>query len=664
MTTSDFGVEVAGRRGEVVTSQADITFSPVTWTAAAVGGPASAEIAVTGARAALKSILLNWTGYRVTVTTPSGGPCWWGYVHEVALSLDGVEIVASLDRLRNRVAITYTALQGGVETALTTAWADDLASQEGWGVKEHYESIGLSTPAMATALRDRTLAQGAYPGLRRAGVTAEGPRVLLRCRGMYSRVGWRYYRRSGGRLEHAPTDTQVQAIGWGVTASDQIGFADGGVHDAWGRLGALAAGSKFTVTGTAANNATYTTGSATSEEVENYANNTIYFQPTDDIHDAASGMGMVKADHWILISGSAANSGWHKVGSAGADHVRTSAAVSGTIDAEATGPTVTIYQAQRLDVTTAVTYAAPGATNVTINHHGQQVAQRITLGAPMRLDGVTIEAAKVGTPSDGLQVRIMADSGGSIGGELSAGTVAAADIPADLTSIAVPVTAVTLAAGSYWLIVKRTGTNDGQHYYNAGMTATAYESCQMWTGSAWAAHAPGWYLRFHLWAVEDTGTLACALLAATAQGVTVETGYLSGVESYAAMDAIAAADDELARLLQAGTAGGERVLADVSPDMVLRLRTRTAANIADMPRVCTARGRVELTDAAGSPWPRGVLPAGQWVQLADIDSDLLAVGGLSPAFIEEATYTAEGNAWEITFEGERSLADMLKVQAG
>ena len=68
-----------------------------------------------GARAALKNILLNWTGYRVTVTTPSGGPCWWGYVHEVALSLDGVEIVASLDRLRNRVAITYTALQGGVE---------------------------------------------------------------------------------------------------------------------------------------------------------------------------------------------------------------------------------------------------------------------------------------------------------------------------------------------------------------------------------------------------------------------------------------------------------------------------------------------------------------------------------------------------------------------
>jgi hypothetical protein len=52
------------------------------------------------------------------------------------------------------------------------------------------------------------------------------------------------------------------------------------------------------------------------------------------------------------------------------------------------------------------------------------------------------------------------------------------------------------------------------------------------------------------------------------------------------------------------------------------------------------------------------------VELADIDSDLTAVGGLSPAFIEEATYDPAANSWDIRFEGERSLADLLKVQAG
>jgi hypothetical protein len=79
----------------------------------------------------------------------------------------------------------------------------------------------------------------------------------------------------------------------------------------------------------------------------------------------------------------------------------------------------------------------------------------------------------------------------------------------------------------------------------------------------------------------------------------------------------------------------------------------------------TRGGRVELYDAAGGPWPAGILPAGMWCDLADLDSDLTAVGGLSPAFIEEITYDAAANTWEdVVFAGERGLADMLKVQAG
>ena len=138
MTTSEFGVQLTGRAGQQVTVQSDMQFAPVSWTAAAVGGPKAAEITLAGSRSALKDALLNWLGFGVQVTTPSGGPCWWGYVHEVALTLDGAEIVASLDRLRNRVAVTYTALQGGIETALTTEWADDLASQSAGSASSHH----------------------------------------------------------------------------------------------------------------------------------------------------------------------------------------------------------------------------------------------------------------------------------------------------------------------------------------------------------------------------------------------------------------------------------------------------------------------------------------------------------------------------------------------
>ena len=122
--------------------------------------------------------------------------------------------------------------------------------------------------------------------------------------------------------------------------------------------------------------------------------------------------------------------------------------------------------------------------------------------------------------------------------------------------------------------------------------------------------------------------------------------------------------DEFERLVGAGMAGGGRVLWDISPDLMLRLAAQPSATAAQMLSLRTAGGRVALFDSAGSPWPAGILPAGMWVELADIDSDLTAVGGLSPAFIEEATYDPATNGWEISFEGERSLADLLKVQAG
>jgi hypothetical protein len=413
------------------------------------------------------------------------------------------------------------------------------------------------------------------------------------------------------------------------------------------------------------NNKTYTVLEETSEEVESYSNNSIYFQPTDDILDAAAGMGMVKTEHWLLVGGSAANSRWHRVGAAAADHVRTSASVSGAIVAEGTGPTISMYLAQALRTEQTAAYEAPGSANVTVQHHGQQVAQRFTLGAAMKVDRVMVEVGKIGSPGGNFLVRIHADSAGSIGAQLTTGGIAAASLTEDLAAVWVPVTEITLAAGSYWVLVRRADSNDGQNYYRVGMSAESYDACQMWNGSVWAAHAPGWTLKFRLWAVEDTGVMAETMLAATIQGLSLDGGFTSGVNGFPTMDGRAVVADELDRLLNIGAAGGVRVLADVSEDRALRLYAQPAADVALRLGLRSAGGRVSLHDAAGSPWPAGVLPAGMWCDLLDLDSDLTAVGGLSPAFIEEITYDATANAWvDVTFAGERSLADMLKVQAG
>lgn len=667
MTMFDFGVEVLNRANGPVVIPPDLALTPQPLTCAAHGGPKTAEITATGPRAILKHMLMHWLDYRVIVTTPTGGPAWWGYVHEAALSLDGIAITATMDGVHNRVAVTYTALEGAIEESLTTAWAEDLASQGEYGVCEFIDTLGQASAAMATAYRDRLLIEGANPQIGRALAQAAGPAtVTLRCRGMFARLTRRYYLRTDGRLEHMPDETKVQPIGWGVAASNQIGFGGYGLHDAWGRFGDMAAGMKLTVTGSLSNNGTRTVSEVTAEEVETYINNTIYFEPTDDIKDTAAGMGMVKAEHWVLVAGSPANSRWHKIGAAGADHVRTSASVSGTITAEGTGPSIEMYQAQRLDVAEATTYEAPGAANVTIAHHGQQVAQRFTPTTTMKLDRVMVEAGKAGTPTDNLEVRILADNAGSPGNLLASGSLAGASLADSLAAVWVTLSsAVTVTAGvNYWIQVRRSGTLDGQHYFRLGMTPTSYGACRMWTGAAWVTHAPGWFVRFRLWAVEDTGTLAETLLAATAQGVTVQTGFVSGVNGFPTMDARAVAADELDRLLASGAASGRRVLADVSPDFALRLYEQPAAATANMPQLRTAGGRALLYDAVGSLWPAGISPAGLWVELADIDSDLAAVGGLSPAFVDEATYDPQTNEWDISFGGKRGLADMLKVQAG
>ena len=661
-----FGVELNDRQAALVVALGDVRLRPLSWSALADGGPSAAEIEVTGSRAALKLALLNWLRYGVVITTPSGGPCWWGLVHEVALSIGGVEIVSSLDALRNRIAITYTSLEGAIEQTLTTDWAEDVTSQAEYGVYEHVESLGQASTSMATAYRDRMLLRDAYPRMGRSLAGGGELRAVLRCRGWVSLLGRRYYLRTDGRLEHMPTDTLVQPIGWGVTASNQVGFGDGALHDAWGRMADMAAGMKLTVTGAtgSGNNKTYTVAEQTSEEVESYSNNSIYFEPSDDILDTLAGMGMVRAEHWLLVGGSAANSRWHRVGAAGADHVRTSASVSGAITAEGTGPTIDLYQAQRMSVAEATAYAAPGASNVTIAHHGQQVGQRFTLATGMTVDRVMVVAAKAGNPADDLQVRILADSGGAIGALLTSGSLPASALTDSLTAVWVPVTGITLSAGSYWIVVRRSGSNDGEHYFKLGMTATAYEACQMWTGSAWVSHAPGWFVKFKLWAVEDTGTMAETLLQATAQVATVQTGFASGINGFPTMDARAVALDELERLVGIGVAGGGRALVEVTPDLQMRLTSQAAATPELMLSLRTADGKLSLYDSAGSPWPAGVLPAGMWAELADIDSDLTAIGGLSPAFIEEATYNAESDDWAIQFEGERNLADLLKVQAG
>ena len=253
------------------------------------------------------------------------------------------------------------------------------------------------------------------------------------------------------------------------------------------------------------------------------------------------------------------------MGNAGADHTRTSYAVSGTITNEAAGQSITLTQAQRIDTYDSATYEAPAWRRPSTSPcRGYHVAQRITLGTQMTPTKM-VEAAARSAHRQTISRCIYADSAGSIntGAQLSAGTLSGDASDRRPTAVWVPITMVTLAAGSYWFVVRRSGANDGGEPLYGSMTTTAYGTRQMYTGSAWVTHSAGWHLRFRLWATEDTGTPAEAMLTAKSQFVTLTTGYTSGVYGYSTMDQQAAVLDELERLVKIGATGSSRVPVDI-----------------------------------------------------------------------------------------------------
>jgi hypothetical protein len=661
MTTSNgFSIVVAGRQGQQQILPADVDFTPKKWSWHCVGGPKMAEIQVTGSRDALKE-LRNWLRFPVKVVSARGSMVWWGYVHEVEIQLAGLTLTASLDRLRNRVKVVYTS----ASVTIDTGFLDDTTSQADYGVKEHTESLGEGSAAMAAALRTRLLAEGTTPKLKRALAGDALPKATLRCRGWYNRLGWKYYQRLDGRVENADAgSTMKQPIGWGVTGSSNIGTGDYALHGVGDYFNDFSEGHRLVLTGctNAANNQTYTVAGSTSEEVVTHTH-TLSFS-IDDIDDPAGDLSGFQAEHWVWVQNSVQNNRFHWIGKADALHIEIKDQIAGELDPEGPTSSVTLTQPQKLSVKELNYTEAPSSATKSIVHKGQRVGQLITLATGMYVSSIQLDLGKAGTPADNFTVEIYADSGGALGTLKTSGTVAGAGLTTELVTQWVALTKVWLAAGNYWIVCRRSSTLSGTSYFLVGMLDQTFSTTKQYDGSVWTPIEPAWSLKFRLWGVDDIGTLAEALLIASQQGMTVGTGYVASVDGYSYMEAPANALDELERLVGVGTATGTRIMVELSPDLALRLYTRPNALTVPNLNLYTATGKQKLTDAAGTDVEPGAPVAAQWVRLADLDADLAQDGGLSPAWVEEAEYDAGAGTWALTFEGERKLADIIKVQQG
>ena len=125
-----------------------LVFSVRQVTIAAQGGMERCEITATGNAYDLWA-LLGWLRYAVEVLDDLGVPIWWGYAHELYLSVGAISLGISLDGMSNSIAIAYVS----DNARGTTAWSRDSTSTSEYGTKELLLSGDNLTTAAAESGR-------------------------------------------------------------------------------------------------------------------------------------------------------------------------------------------------------------------------------------------------------------------------------------------------------------------------------------------------------------------------------------------------------------------------------------------------------------------------------------------------------------------------------
>lgn len=180
----------------------------------AIGGFWSGSFELSGAdlsRAELIDFYSNNLGCRLVERT-FGVVSWEGYILQMDLVMDGVNYRRTLkpDRWHNKVKVIYSSDIGERQD---TGWSENTDSSDIYGEMQYVISLGGATSAAATALRDRHLAEYAWPRSRMvggitipAGGTQSGDDVLhVLVAGYWHTLNWRY-------RETSETDTASDLI--------------------------------------------------------------------------------------------------------------------------------------------------------------------------------------------------------------------------------------------------------------------------------------------------------------------------------------------------------------------------------------------------------------------------------------------------------------------
>lgn len=643
---------------------------PVRYSHAALGGPDTAELVVSGDKNALSDVL-TWLACRVVIYNDAGLPVWWGLVQAAAVTLDGVEYALDASRIVNRMAVVYSDTLGN---SAITSWVEDAHSVALYGRRESHMSVKAESNAPALAQATRIVNERSAP-MRSVRAAAGADGAILSCLGYWRTLDWRYWSQPDGKVERDEDANATELLGWSLTSAE-VGFHRGLMRV--GTLGAalyeLAETDRVIASGSAGNDGPYEiVDGDTRTDVTTYTSDEIYFDPSDDVHDGDGILNMFLPGDLIEISGAteAGNNGvfflkdYFQNDDGGYDHMRV---YPGSIVNELAGATVTIAAGNSIEVAPRPFETEMPGASVTLASQATKIAMTVTLGvvAAWELSEIWIQAARIGSPADSLKIEICDNSGGTPGTVLKSATVSGGTLPTleniDWVKWAFD-HALLLAAGTYHVVISRTGSPAVDAYRIGIREAAGYFSSVdpllLYDGSSWIERNVisdlDAALALRVYGERLTTTQVLDIVAGSGDWLTgTRIGTASGLRThmYRSAEAAQTAQSEIKALLEFGTSGGDRLMATVSVDGALLV---DAAPSASAPRyIWTGDG---LRDRWGLPLAQGALPVGEWVgfEMASLAETFGA------SFLEAAEFDVASGTVRPSFRAEQAVSTLARL---
>lgn len=656
-----FSCQFANQFGSEVGLPSSLRIEPQWYSHGIDGGPLQADINVYGELDQLWK-LLSWLAWRVAVRNSHWSKVWWGYVEEV-LVFDGYQMHGlSLKNMYNRVRLAYIyELFGAPQTGIT-AWAEDATSIAALNVRKEREQTQAiaATPALANSARDTLLAQSSLPTPISGGAATGEPYAVLRCAGYIYSLEWLLYEQIAG-LEASESGGSDQVMGQGLT-SNLLGFTSGGkIHDLGGRFGdAWIAGSHISITDSANNNVDGEIIGVDNRKLTQQSTAQISFEASDDITDSTYGsLTYLTVDDIFTVAGTSTSNGTFRAKSADPEHV----VVRGTglpFTGESGPPNGIITRGNWLQIDSGITNDTneelPSAT-VTIVVHGTRIAQSVTnhTGSNWTIAKVEIPIRRVGSPTDNVTLRIMANSAaGQPGAQIASATVAGTDVGEDsnIETFTFPNTHEFQTGVTYWLDLVRSGPKDPANYYVVEVDEEKLYggTLLVHNGAGWRARVPDANLRFRILGAWETTEQIRQIALTTGQlFVGVDIQQRSNLFTHQYREGDVTGYDEMMALLEAGTFDSRRLLATVTGDRYLRIRAQ-----GDRQNALYQYRAGEFLNISGQALEEGFLPVGEWVKMAGIPPTASAYNRLSPKFLAEARYDCRTGQIEPRWQNEPS----------